>query len=281
MAIATPGAEANFVSASYSKMFSTDVADSHRARRETLAFSLLGQAAAVALLVYFTSFIMQRGHGVPAPIPRFNELPLIFSGANGGGGGGLEKFPASHGDLPRASLDPQLAAPTVRLPEEMPRLAVPETVVAPPDIWPQSGQIGDPSSRFSGILSDGRGGPSGIGDYGCCGGDGSSNGPHAGDGSPGIFPAGMRGVTVPKVIFSPEPNFSDEARKSKAQGIVVLMLVVGKDGQPYDIRVGQSLGMGLDEKAVEAVSRWRFRPATLNGQPVATKIAVEVDFRLY
>jgi protein TonB len=45
--------------------------------------------------------------------------------------------------------------------------------------------------------------------------------------------------------------------------------------------VGQSLGMGLDEKAVEAVSRWRFRPATLNGQPVATKIAVEVDFRLY
>ena len=89
------------------------------------------------------------------------------------------------------------------------------------------------------------------------------------------------GVTVPQVIFSPEPSFSDEARKAKAQGVVMLLLVVGKDGLPHDIRVGQSLGMGLDEKAIEAVHRWRFRPATLNGQPVATQIAVQVDFRLY
>ena len=59
------------------------------------------------------------------------------------------------------------------------------------------------------------------------------------------------------------------------------MLVVGKDGHTYDIRVRQSLGMGLDEKAIEAVSRWRFRPATFNGQPVATQIEVDVDFRLY
>jgi TonB family protein len=59
------------------------------------------------------------------------------------------------------------------------------------------------------------------------------------------------------------------------------MLVVGKDGRPYDIRVGQSLGMGLDEQAITAVNRWRFRPATLNGQPVATQIAVQVDFHLY
>jgi periplasmic protein TonB len=277
MTIATPGPESNLFS-----ILSTDVADSYRARRETLALSLLAQAAAVALLVYFTSFVIQRGHGIPAPIPRFNELPLIFSGTNGGGGGGLEKFAASHGDLPRASLDPQLAPPTVKLPTEMPKLAVPETIIAAPEVMPQpAGQIGDPMSRFSAILSNGRGGPGGIGDYGCCDGDGSSNGPHAGDGPPGIFPAGMHGVTVPKVLFSPEPNFSDEARKSKAQGIVVLMLVVGKDGHPYDIRVGQSLGMGLDEKAVEAVTRWRFQPATLNGQPVATKIAVQVDFRLY
>jgi TonB family protein len=58
---------------------------------------------------------------------------------------------------------------------------------------------------------------------------------------------------------------------------VLLLLVVGKD----DIRVRQSLGMGLDEKAIEAVNCWRFRPATLNGQPVATQIAVQVDFHLY
>lgn len=86
---------------------------------------------------------------------------------------------------------------------------------------------------------------------------------------------------MPQVIFNPEPSFSDEARKSKSQGIVMLWVVVGKDGHPYNIRVGQSLGMGLDEKAIEAVNRWRFRPGTLNGQPVATQIAVEVDFHLY
>jgi TonB family protein len=88
-------------------------------------------------------------------------------------------------------------------------------------------------------------------------------------------------VTFPEAIYSPEPSFSDEARKVKHQGIVQLLLVVGKDGRPYDIRVSQTLGMGLDEKAIEAVSRWRFRAATLNGQPVATRIAVQVDFRLY
>jgi len=85
---------------------------------------------------------------------------------------------------------------------------------------------------------------------------------------------------VPQVIFNPEPSFSDEARKAKAQGIVLLLLVAGKDGRPYDIRVRQSLGMGLDERAIEAVNRWRFRPAILNGQSVATQIAVHVDFHL-
>jgi len=86
---------------------------------------------------------------------------------------------------------------------------------------------------------------------------------------------------VPQVIYNPEPGFSDEARKAKEQGVVTLLLVVGQDGHTYNIRVRQSLGMGLDEKAIEAVGRWRFKPATLNGQPVATQIAVEVDFHLY
>jgi len=88
-------------------------------------------------------------------------------------------------------------------------------------------------------------------------------------------------VTIPEAIFSPEPSFSEEARKAKAQGIVLLTVVVGKDGRPYDLRIAQSLGMGLDEKAIEAVTRWRFRPATLNGQPIASRVAVQVDFHLY
>lgn len=157
---------------------------------------------------------------------------------------------------------------------------MPETVVVAPDIkLPQGGQIGDPLSKFT-IPSDGPGGPGGIG-QGCCNGIGPSTGPHFGTGPEGIYPAGANGVTVPQVIYNPDPSFSDEARKSKTQGKVTLLLVVGKDGRPYNVRVRESLGMGLDEKAMEAVNRWRFRPATLNGQPVATQIAVEVDFHLY
>jgi protein TonB len=258
----------------------TDNDGLYRARRETFVLSLVGQAAILGLLIYFTSCVIVHTPEIAKRMPNLNELPLIFSGRNGGGGGGGDPLPASHGNLPRASLDPQLATPTVILPKEPPKLAVDQTVVVAPDIrLPQGGQIGDPTSEFSKVLSNGPG-REGIGP-GCCGGDGLSTGPGAGPGPSGIFPAGRQGVTVPQVIFNPEPSFSEEARKTKAQGIVLLLLVVGKDGHPYDVHVGQSLGMGLDEKAIEAVNRWRFRPATLNGQPVATRIAVQVDFHLY
>jgi periplasmic protein TonB len=62
---------------------------------------------------------------------------------------------------------------------------------------------------------------------------------------------------------------------------VSLWMVVGLDGRAHNIRVQRSLGMGLDQKAIDAVNRWRFEPATLNGKPVAVEIAVEVNFRLY
>jgi periplasmic protein TonB len=61
----------------------------------------------------------------------------------------------------------------------------------------------------------------------------------------------------------------------------LLWLVIGPEGLPQNIRVQRSLGMGLDEKAIAAVSRWRFQPATFNSQPVAVEINVEVSFRLY
>jgi len=253
----------------------------YRTRREAFLFSLMGQALIVGLLTYFTSCVIENHPpGVRLRFPKLDDLPLVFSGSNGGGGGGLDPLPASHGNLPRASLDPQIVPPTVIVPKEMPKLPVEETIIVAPDIkLLQGGPIGDPLSRFS-TSSNGPGGPGGIG-TGCCDGIGDSTGPHFGSGPPGIYPAGKQGVTTPQVIYNPEPSFSEEARKSKTQGTVMLLVVVGKDGRTYNIRVGQSLGMGLDERAIEAVSRWRFKPATLNGQPVATQIAVEVDFHLY
>jgi TonB family protein len=88
-------------------------------------------------------------------------------------------------------------------------------------------------------------------------------------------------VSAPRAVYAPDPEYSEEARKAKYQGTVVLWVEVGPDGRPRQIRVQRTLGMGLDEKAMEAVKTWKFEPARLNGQPVAVQINVEVNFRLY
>jgi TonB family protein len=89
------------------------------------------------------------------------------------------------------------------------------------------------------------------------------------------------GVSAPRAINRPNPNYSKEARKAKHQGTSVLSLVVGTDGKPHDIRVVRMLGLGLDEEAIKAVERWTFEPARKDGQPVPVQVNVEVSFRLY
>jgi TonB family protein len=95
----------------------------------------------------------------------------------------------------------------------------------------------------------------------------------------GVYRVGG-GVSAPKVISSPDPGYTKEARRAKHEGICVLSLIVGSDGMPRDIRVARSLGMGLDEKAIEAVKKWRFDPAMKDGKPVAVAINVQMTFRL-
>lgn len=96
----------------------------------------------------------------------------------------------------------------------------------------------------------------------------------------GVYRVGG-GVSAPRAIYDPDPEYSDEARKAKCQGTVLLWLIVGPDGKPRDIRVQQSLGMGLDERAVEAVRKWKFEPAMKDGRPVAVQVNVEISFRLF
>ena len=88
-------------------------------------------------------------------------------------------------------------------------------------------------------------------------------------------------VSAPRAIYNPPPAYSKKARKAKHQGICVLLLVVGTDGKPHDIRVVHMLGLGLDEEAIKAVKRWTFEPARKDGQPVPVQVNVEVSFRLY
>jgi TonB family protein len=88
-------------------------------------------------------------------------------------------------------------------------------------------------------------------------------------------------VTPPKVEFAPTPEYSPEARKAKLQGVVVVALVVDENGNPSNIHVEKSLGMGLDEKAIQAVQRYRFHPALRDGVAVPYALKVEENFRLY
>jgi TonB family protein len=88
------------------------------------------------------------------------------------------------------------------------------------------------------------------------------------------------GVSAPRVISSREPPYSEDARKAKIQGTVMLSLIVDTNGKPVDVTVVLPLGQGLDEKAVEAVKTWRFQPGTKDGQPVSIQTTIEVSFRL-
>ncbi len=97
----------------------------------------------------------------------------------------------------------------------------------------------------------------------------------------GVYKSGQDGVVAPKPIYSPDPEFSEKARKAGKQGTVTVSLIVGDDGKPRDARVMCSSVPDLNDVAVETIKTWRFEPATKAGKPVAVEIAVEVDFSLY
>ncbi len=211
--------------------------------------------------------------------------PAKTQAGGGGGGGDRDVLPASKGRLPQFSMQ-QITPPAAVIRNLNPKLAVEPTVVVPPDIQVAMNSmpnLGDPKSSAI-IPSNGTGSGGGIGS-GSGGGVGSGTGPGVGPGwgggiGGGVFRPG-RGVSPPRAIYSPEPEFSEEARKAKYQGTCVLGLVVDATGRPTNIRVVNSLGMGLDEKAIEAVRSWRFEPGQKDGHAVAVEIAIEVDFHLY
>lgn len=205
----------------------------------------------------------------------------------GGGGGDRSKVEAPKGNIPKPSMQ-QITPPAIVVRNDHPKLAVQPTVVIPPQVHlaMNAPNLGNPTAPImpSGPPSNGTGSGSGIGS-GAGGGIGVGTGPGVGEGHGGGIGGGVfrvgGGVSAPKAIFSPEPEYSEEARKAKYSGVCVLGLIVGPDGKPRDIRVVRSLGLGLDQKAIEAVNKWKFEPAQKDGHPVAVAINVEVTFRLY
>jgi periplasmic protein TonB len=202
----------------------------------------------------------------------------------GGGGGDRSPLPASKGKLPRADLK-QFTPPVAVYNNLNPKLPMEPTIIAPPDTpLPQvnSPNYGDPFGK-SGILSNGTGSGGGIGS-GSGGGVGSGKGPGVGPGEGGGFGGGVfragGGVTRPQVLKQVEPEYSEEARKAKYQGTVILSIEVDQDGHAQNIQVRRSLGLGLDEKAIEAVRKWLFIPGKKDGKPVRVAATIEVNFRL-
>jgi TonB family protein len=100
---------------------------------------------------------------------------------------------------------------------------------------------------------------------------------HKGDMPSAVMPNGIR---APRPILSPDPEYSEEARKAGFSGVALLGVTVGPDGRPHDVKVVAPLGKGLDEKAVDAVKTWTFEPGTKDGKPVAVQLMIEIEFRL-
>ena len=200
----------------------------------------------------------------PPPLPPQQQT-------SGGGGGGMDKTPETKGKLPRVTREFKM--PVVQ-PKDNPKLAMDASIVAPnlPNV--DMGNFGDPSGML-GAPSTGIGGGGGIGP-----GKGSGVGPGEGGGFGGGAYRIGGGVSAPIATYKPEPEYSEEARKAKYQGEVWLSVVVDEKGVPQQIKVTRKLGLGLDEKAIEAVSKWRFKPGLKDGKPVAVQATIAVSFHL-
>jgi protein TonB len=217
-------------------------------------------------------------------VPVMKPAPTQSGG--GGGGGDRDKFQAPKGNIPKPAME-QITPPAIVVRNDHPKLPVQPTVVMPPEVKMamNAPNLGNPTAAMpSGPPSNGTGAGGGIGS-GSGGGIGVGSGPGVGEGRGGGIGGGVfrvgGGVSAPKVTYQPDPEYSEEARKAKYQGVCVLSLIVGPDGKPRDVKVARSLGLGLDEKAIEAVNQWKFEAAQKDGKPVAVAINVEVTFRLY
>jgi protein TonB len=208
---------------------------------------------------------------VPPPPPIAPKKDTI-----GGGGGQKGPTPVTQGHLPKLAQEqivPPKAPPLIP-----PKLAVEPSVVMQPDMKMADNKMPDlgvPNSNLKGF-SMGNGNGSGIG-----AGNGSGIGPGSGSNTGG-GPMHIGGsIRPPTVLYSVEPEFSEEARKAKFSGNVQVYLWVDEQGNPSHIKVVRGVGMGLDEKAVEAVRQYKFKPAMQNGKPVKVDLYIDVNFQIF
>lgn len=244
-------------------------------RKAPVLTSLAIHVGAILLLLLIASVPSVRdsiGRLPSRVVPLLAPRPLQPLKAKGGGGQ-RNLLPASRGQAPPRPVTRVFVPPmAVRL--EDPKLAVQQAMIETPDFNINASNIGDPLGKI-GALSGGSGGPFGIGDGT---GQGIGNGP--GNGTGGVSYKALGITQSPVLLHSEEPEYSEEARKARAQGSVLLAIDVDVNGRVSNVRVVKSLGLGLDEKAKEAVLKWRFRPAMAGGRPVTAPAQVTMTFHL-
>jgi len=275
--------------------FPPDIWQEYKQQRASWINSLLVHAVALAALIlpFYIARMLQPVKASPKIStivdisPYLAELAPTPKQAGGGGGGGdRSPTPASKGAVPKFAWR-QLAPPMAKLPNLTPKMPVQPNLQGPPQLklpemamnMPWGDPHGPPGPASNG---PGTGGGIGSGDgTGVGSGTGGGLGPGSGGGTGGgPFSVGGN-VLAPIPIYKPEPPYSEEARKAKYQGTVVLWIVVDAQGNVSDARVVKPLGLGLDEKAVETVHTWKFKPAMRNGAAVPVRVMVEVSFRLF
>lgn len=266
-------------------------------RANGVAMSAIIHVAFIGLLlsgIFVSHQVVQRQQRqvvtLTAPPPDSYALPVAKKVISGGGGGGdRDIIPAPKGHPPKATLQPQITPPAIVMRNPQPKLTAQPTVVAPPTVHVAENHAPLLGTATKEVMpaappSNGTGAGGGIGS-GSGGGVGVGHGAGVGAGSGGGIGGGVYrvggGISAPTAISSPDPQYTEEARRAKRQGTCTLWLIVDSAGQPRDIRVVRGLGYGLDQKAVEAVRNWRFNPALKDGKPVDVQISVEVEFHLY
>ena len=242
--------------------------------------------ALVALLLLHTKSVVKT-HSTLTQVEPFFPLTTPAKHATGGGGGGgsHDLLPAAKGKLP--SIAQQPIVPPMLAVNERPRLSQEPAIILPKDLKVPDVDIpnlGDPRISIVGMAANGSGELGGMGTgsrRGIGPGDGNGYGTGTNGGFGGATYRAGGGVSQPQLVFAPDPEFSDEARRAKFQGVCVVAVVVDEKGNPQRIRVIRHLGMGLDQKALDAVRQYKFKPAKLQGKPVPVEVDIEVTFRIY
>jgi len=248
--------------------------------RSSVAYSITFYAILILLIAWLIA------HHVELTAPMKAQVSQLLEPINapvppaaeriGGGGGAHDNAPVDKGHLPK--LEQQQIVPPKAPPTIPPKLAVDPSVVVQKDLKMADNtlpNLGMPSATLPGA-SLGNGGGGGLGS-----GHGTGIGPGEGSNTGGGLEHIGGAVSAPVLFPHADPEFSEEARKAKFSGSVQVYLIVDEQGNPTNIKVVRSVGMGLDAKAIENVKTYKFKPAMKNGKPVRVPMWIEVSFDIF